>query len=196
MDQSVAGDADVWMLYERMTADGYPLVVRARTGNSLVEAALNEGHISIVECVADVDLVSDTGMPPQPEQLYDLEDGLSRELAAFNVGALHVATITGDGRRRLVFTHVEPLNLAVALNMFAVSGFSLSVTTEGERQPLIDLVSLTISSGSSMATWESSQISNEAVMMGQIHVKPIFGFMENKQILSVLSLNWFLGGMQ
>ena len=33
IDQTVGGDHDTWILFNRETVDGYPLVVLARTGN-------------------------------------------------------------------------------------------------------------------------------------------------------------------
>lgn len=146
MDRSVAGENDTWMLFERLTADGYPLVVRSRTGNSLLDVALREHHVSVVACVAEISLVNDFGMPPQGDELYDLEDGLVSELGPLDIGAFHVATITGDGQRRLVFTHIHPVELQKVLNRFEVSGFLLTVTEmteERSRQDLIEMVNPT-----------------------------------------------------
>lgn len=143
MDRSVAGEDDTWMLFERLTADGYPLVVRSRTGNSLIDAALRDHHLSIVECVAEISLVNDFGMPPQGDELYDMEDGLVKELGTLNIGAFHVATITGDGLRKLVFTHRDYIDLHQLLRRFEISGFTLSVAEDQSRQDFIDLVNPT-----------------------------------------------------
>lgn len=139
-DQSVAGDDDTWVLFERLTQDSYPLVVLARTGNSLVDDALRNDHLSVVRCQADIDIVNDVGMPQQTDRIYPIEDKLARELNAFGVGALHVASVTGDGERRMIYTHATPLDFDPILQLLQAEGYALSAWIPTERDSIIELI--------------------------------------------------------
>ncbi len=143
LDQSVSGESDTWMLFERLTSDGYPLVVLARTGNSLVDDALEGALVSVVRCQADSEIVNDKGMPQHTDRIYPIEDELAGELSALNVGAFHVASISGDGERRLVYTHRTPLDFNPVLQLFRVEGYSLSASAIVDRDALIDLITPT-----------------------------------------------------
>lgn len=142
-DQSVAGADDRWMLFERQTPEGYPLVVLARTGNPLVDEALRKAIITIVRCEADISLVNDRGMPMQTDRLYPVEEVLARKLDAFDVGAFHVASVTGDGLRRIVFAHASPLEFNPILTVFDIDGYVLSAANVDDRAAWIALVSPT-----------------------------------------------------
>jgi regulator of RNase E activity RraB len=143
VDQSVSGDDDTWMLFERLTPDSYPLVMLARTGNLTVDDALTHGTITVVRCQADVAIVNDRGMPQHTDRIYQVEDGLARELGAFDVRAYHVASITGDGERRMVYVHEAPLDFDPLLQMFRPEGYSLSASVTADRAALIDLMTPT-----------------------------------------------------
>lgn len=140
LDRSVTGDDDTWMLFERLTQDGYPLVVLARTGNSLVDDALGNGLLTVVRCQADINIVNDSGMPQHTDRIYPIEDRLARELAAFDVGALHVASVTGDGERRMIYTHATPLDFEPILHSLQVDGYSFRAGLPTERASLIELI--------------------------------------------------------
>jgi hypothetical protein len=142
-DRSVAGDNDTWILFDRLTDDGYPLVVLARTGNAVVEHALRNQIVTVVSGAADVSLVNDRGMPQHTDRLYPVEEGLARELSAFDVGAFHVASVTGDGQRRMVFAHATALDFGPVLQLFHPEGYTLSVVTFDDREVLVDLVTPT-----------------------------------------------------
>ena len=143
VDHSVAGDKDAWLLFDRTTPDGYPLVVLARTGNVLVEASIRDAFMTVVECEPDVALVNERGMPQHTDRIYPVEDALARELHALSVGALHVASVTGDGLRRLVFTHAQPLDFEPVLRPFEVEGYSLRGTSVDDRDEWVALVTPT-----------------------------------------------------
>lgn len=142
-DHSVAGDSASWMLFERATERDYPLVVLARHGNPVLEGALEDALITVVTCEADVALVNDLGMPQQTDRIYPLEDFLARELAAFDVGAMHAASITGDGERRMVYVHTAPLDFAPLLDACPVPGYTLTATAPKDRAALVALITPT-----------------------------------------------------
>lgn len=139
-DRSVAGDNDSWILFDRLTEDGYPLVVLARTGNAIVEHALRNDLVTVVCATADIALVNDGGMPQHTDRLYPVEEGLTRELGAFDIGAFHVASVTGDGLRRMIFAHATPLDFAPVLELFQPEGYALSAAAPDDRELLINLV--------------------------------------------------------
>lgn len=139
-DHSVAGDGASWILFERATERDYPLVVLARHGNPVLESALEDALMTVVTCVADLALVNEMGMPQQTDRIYPLEDFLARELTAFDVGAMHAASITGDGERRMVYVHTAPLDFAPLLDAFPVPGYTLSAAAPADRAALAALI--------------------------------------------------------
>ncbi|MHA6719412.1 ribonuclease E inhibitor RraB [Sphingomonas sp. RS6] len=141
-DLSVAGDNDSWILLDRQTEDGYPLVVLARTGNASVVDAVRNDFVTVVRAIADSDLVNDGRMPLHSDRLYPVEEGIAQALSAIGVGALHVASITGDGQRRMIYTHGEPLDFAPLLERFCPDGYALNAGLD-EKQSLIDLITPT-----------------------------------------------------
>jgi hypothetical protein len=138
--RSVGGDTDTWMLFERSTEEGYPLIVLARTGNSLNETAWDSGIATVVHCVAESDLINDRGMPQHTDHIYPVEEGLARELTAFDVDALHVASVTGDGERKVVYVHRLPLNFDPIVNQFSVEGYRLQTGAVADKSSLRALV--------------------------------------------------------
>lgn len=143
-DQSVAGDNDHWMLFERLTSDGYPLIVLARTGNMLVENQLRDGNLTVVRCRADASIVNENGLPRHTDRIYPLEDILAQKLFAADVGVLHAASVSGDGERRMVYAHADPLNFAPMLEGLAVEDYALSVARPVNRVEIIDLITPTV----------------------------------------------------
>jgi hypothetical protein len=131
------------MLLDRLTEDRYPLVVLTRTGNAIAEKALRRDIITIICCEADVDLVSDQGMPQYTDRLYPVEEGIAEQLQELAVGAYHIASITGDGLRRIVLAHPVPIEFEPILGRFNPDGYSLSATNLDNREKLIDLVTPT-----------------------------------------------------
>ena len=136
-DLTVDGESDKWIIFDRQTDAGYPLVVFSRANNPCVDKSLHESLITIVECQADISLVNDKQMPLHTDRLYDVEDGLARELAALGVGALHLGSVTGDGLRRIVFGHSSPVHLEPVLELFNVEGYSLCAKQILDRKPII-----------------------------------------------------------
>ncbi len=122
-DKTVSGDSDTWMLFERTTSDGFPLVVLARTGNSLVDEVLRSGCVTIVECQPDPSIINDRRMPQHTDRIYPVEDGLVELLAG--TGALHIASVTGDGLRRVFYAHTDPIDFPVMVQRFVVQEYIL-----------------------------------------------------------------------
>lgn len=139
-DHSASGDSDSWLLFDRQTADGYPLVVLARTGNLLIEDFLRGGFLTIVHCEAKLSLVNDAGMPQNTDRLYAVEEELSRELDTCDMGALHLASVTGDGERRIIFGHRSPIDFLSLIQKFDVEGYSLHVSCPENRDAFTELL--------------------------------------------------------
>jgi hypothetical protein len=144
IDQSVGGDADTWMLFDRLADDGQPFVILARTGNSVVEDALRDKLVTVVHCQADPTLVNEAGMPQHSDRLYAVEEGLAAELALLDFATFHVASVTGDGERRIVFAHAAPIEWDAILERFDIAGYSLAATIPSDRAKLIGLVTPTV----------------------------------------------------
>ncbi|GAA0335641.1 hypothetical protein GCM10009087_52630 [Sphingomonas oligophenolica] len=131
------------MVYERAASDGKPLVIVARTGNAGVRALLLNGRATVVICRTDPTNVNDQGMPQGTERLYSIEDKLDEAPALLAAGALRVASVTGQGQRRMFFVHREPLDLAPVLQTAQVQGFSCDASEVDDRQALINLATPT-----------------------------------------------------
>ena len=122
-DRTVSGDTDTWMLFERTTSDGFPLVVLARTGNSLVDEMLRSGFVTVVECQPDPSIINDRGMPQHTDRIYPAEDEMAEFLAG--TGALHIASVTGDGLRRVFYAHTDPIDFPTIVGRFVVQEYTL-----------------------------------------------------------------------
>jgi len=119
------------------------LVVLRRIGNPEVDSALSDGLVTIVHCKADPALVNDAGMPQRIDSLYAVEEMLAGELQALDVGALHVASATGGGERRIVLTHPSPVAFDQMLQVFDIAGYALSSSSPADRTALIKLITPT-----------------------------------------------------
>ena len=140
--QAPSKSSDRWMIYERVASDGKPLVVVARTGNGKVQKMLLNGRATVVICRADPANVNTQGMPQGTDQLYSIEDKLDEELPP--AGAIRVASVTGQGQRRMFFLHNGPLDLSPMLQTIRVPGFACDASEVGDRRALIQLVTPTL----------------------------------------------------
>jgi len=131
------------MVYERVAADGKPLVVVVRTGNPEVQTLLYHGRATVVICRTDPANVNDQGMPQGTERLYPLEDKLDEAPALLAAGAIRVASVTGQGQRRMFFVHRDPLDFSPLLKTTEVQGFACDAAEVDDRQALIHLVTPT-----------------------------------------------------
>lgn len=140
---SASANDEVWMVYERKAPAGSRLVVSVRTGNADVAQMLHDGHLTAIVCRTDPANVNDQGMPQNTELLYSLEDRLAVEPALLAVRAMQVASVTGDGQRRMYFVHQDPVDFGPFLQSMPVSGFSCSVSAVADRRSLLDLITPT-----------------------------------------------------
>ncbi len=140
---AASANSDHWMLYERVASDGKPLVVIARTGNAEVQSLLLHGRATVVICRTDPSNVNEHGMPQGTDRLYSIEDKLDEEAARLAAGAIRVASVTGQGQRRMFFVHRAPLDLSPALRSAPVPGFSCDASEVDDRQALLHLVTPT-----------------------------------------------------
>ncbi|MBN9220486.1 MAG: ribonuclease E inhibitor RraB [Mesorhizobium sp.] len=138
--QATSANSDRWMIFERVASDGKPLVVIARTGNADARRLLLNGRATVVTCRTDPANVNDRGMPGGTERLYAIEDKLNDEPAVLAAGAIHVASVTGQGQRRMFIVHRDPLDLSWLLRSDPIQGFSCDASDVQDRQALIQLI--------------------------------------------------------
>lgn len=110
MDASVAGDNDRWMLLQRISESGQPIVVRTRINPDIYEFTRSNCFSAII-CDVEPKLVSEQGMPLCMDALYDLEDRLVCLTKESLKRAYHIASATGDGRRTIYIAHVADLDM-------------------------------------------------------------------------------------
>jgi hypothetical protein len=157
-DLSVEGDDDRWMVLERNSAEGLPLIARSRI-NPVVSEFADQNQLSAVIFDVRAHLVCDNGMPRCMDELYELEDAIILHLTSCDVAVYHTASVTGDGQRVLYFAHGEGLDFSpviaatsheVALmNLHAdidfagyralVTPSALDHTTDGDRRMIAQL---------------------------------------------------------
>lgn len=142
-DEPASKSSDSWIIFERVTSDGMPLVVLSRTSNSQIEMLLLNGRATVVICRTDPTNVNEFGMPQGTARLYDLEDKLAEEPTLLAARAIHVASVTGQGQRRIFVVHPDPLDLTPLLEASQVEGFSCDAAEVEDRQALIQLITPT-----------------------------------------------------
>ncbi len=133
IDKSVSGETDTWMLFERMTSDGYPLVVLSRVDNPLIADLLVNGNTTFIRCEADLSLVNDWGMPQGTDSLDGVIDKLVLELKLLELGAFHAGNITGDGRRDIVIVHHQAIDFSPLLGLLKAEGYKISAVAVSDR---------------------------------------------------------------
>ncbi len=142
-DETASANSDRWMVYERLAFDSKPLVVVARTGNVGVQKLLLNGRATVVTCRTDHSNVNVQGMPQGTASLYAIEDKLDEAPALLEAGGFRVASVTGQGQRRMFFVHRDPLDLSPVIRTVQVQGFSCEASNVEDRQALIHLVTPT-----------------------------------------------------
>ena len=143
VDFSVAGEADRWMTFMRHSEDGYPLSIYVRMGNPRVESFANSGLITALRFDLAVELVREDGMPADIAALQDLEERFLRELQLLQVGALHLASVTGDGGRSVYFVHELEIDFLPLVDHFRAPNVRISASLVSSRAELLDLISPT-----------------------------------------------------
>jgi hypothetical protein len=140
---AASANSDRWIVYDRVASDGKPLVVVARIGNASAQTMLRNGLATVVICRADPANVNDQGMPQGTQRLYGIEDKLDEEPTLRAAGVRRIASVTGQGQRRMFFVHRAPSNLAQFLGNTQVQGFRCDVSEVKDRRGLTRLVTAT-----------------------------------------------------
>lgn len=143
IDNSVSGETDTWMLFERTTSDGYPLVVLSRIDNSMIADLLANGNTTFIRCEADLSLVNDWGMPQGTDRLDAIIDKLVLELKLLDLGAFHAGNITGDGRRDIVIAHRQVIEFGPLLRLLQAEDYKLSAVSVSDRAQVTNLLTPT-----------------------------------------------------
>lgn len=138
-----ATENELWVTFDRKSPGGEPLVVVARTGNSWAMTLLEGGRVSVINCEADLRELSENGMPRNTARLYDLEDRIGTEPTLKAVRAIHVASVTGEGRRAIYLAHSDALDLSPFLESWQVPGFSCNAAEVEYLPALITLITPT-----------------------------------------------------
>lgn len=141
IDNSVAGENDSWMVFERQTEEGFPLVVFARSGHPVIADGLVGGHVSVLLCrTLDGATINSSGMPQDVDVLSDFGDRINAAIAASSIDALHVANATGDGGREIFFAHAAPVDLEPILAAHPVAGYSVTLLPDVSLEMVADLI--------------------------------------------------------
>lgn len=145
---STAGNSDAnedgrWMLMERSTPSGRPLIVLSGVDGSQLSKSLQNDFLSEIDCSAAPDILNENRMPRFSDRVYPLEDALSEYMATGEAGAAHVASITGDGARRIFYTHNRPVDLRSILLSHAIDGYSCMVVENVDREEIANLITPT-----------------------------------------------------
>jgi hypothetical protein len=142
IDMSVAGDKDQWMLLERASSDGLPLIVRSRINSAIADFA-EANRVSAVICDVHSEYVRDDGMPTCLTQLYELEDQIVESVADTEIATFHTASATGDARRVLYFAADAKLNLKAIVETVSSEIMIASVISDLDFVTYRDLVTPT-----------------------------------------------------
>lgn len=126
-DISVSGDDDQWMLLERVSTDGYLLVVRSRI-NPTIDKFVESNVTVAVICDVLPEFVRQDGMPTCMDELYELEDNIVAMVGVGGAKVFHTASATGDGRRVVYFAtesefEVETLLTSIVCDVANISVF-------------------------------------------------------------------------
>ena len=142
-DTSVFGEDDRWMVFWRSTPDGYPLSVSVRMNNPHIQDLVNRGILTGFRFDLTVEHTRDDGMPSDVGQLQDFEVRLLKEVELLDVGACHVASVTGDGGRWTYLGHERPIDFGPLASLFQEHGVQASASVVSDREALIGLISPT-----------------------------------------------------
>jgi len=130
-----------WLVYDRATAGGLPLVVTAHVGNPETDGLVRQGSLAVVTCVADTEIVNEVRVPQHTDRIYLLEDRI--EIDASFSKVRHVASITGDGVRRIVYAYSGPVDFKPILKSVSIPNYLCHVSPWSDRQSLVTLITPT-----------------------------------------------------
>jgi Regulator of ribonuclease activity B len=119
-DMSVAGDEDQWMLLERQSSEGLPLLVRSRVNNSEITSFEDKNRVSAVILDLRPEYVTDDGFPRNLDDVHRLEDEIVDGAARLSSTCFHTASVTGDARRVMYIAHTKSINLESLVKSFEI----------------------------------------------------------------------------
>lgn len=120
-DMTVAGDEDGWMLIERQSAEGLPLLVRSRVINRAITSFENDNKVSAIVLDLRPEYVTDNGFPRNLDDVHRLEDEIVEKLSALSSICFHTASVTGDARRVMYVAHSNTESLDNLVKSFEVN---------------------------------------------------------------------------
>lgn len=131
---TIAGDTDRWMLMGRQSADGYPLVVRARIKNDFIVEFEKANAVSAVICDLKPSFLREDGLPTPTglNSLHGLEDEAIAALSTLQPHCFHTASVTGDGRRVLYFAHAKGDDVSALISGIGSEIADIEVTSDFE----------------------------------------------------------------
>jgi hypothetical protein len=143
-DMSTAGENDRWILVERQSSDGSPLLVRTRIGNQEVNDFSKAHKVTAVICDILPALTRADGMPTCLDKLHLLEDEIVEAMARQGGRAFHTASVTGDGRRVLYLAHSSSLQIKDAIAKIVSDVCEIQVFDELKFETYSDFVTPTV----------------------------------------------------
>jgi hypothetical protein len=143
IDLSVAGEADRWMTFWRQSEEGCPLSIFVRMNNLRVQSLANGGLVTGLRFDLAVEKVRDDGMPADVGDLQDLEEQFLKELQLLDVGALHLASVTGEGGRSAYLVHEFEIDFEPLVGILKAPDVQISASIVSDQNGLMDLISPT-----------------------------------------------------
>jgi hypothetical protein len=131
-DISTSGDEDQWMLLERQSLEGLPMLVRSRTGNPAIASFEDKNQVSAVILDIKPDYVRDNGFPRNLDDIHELEDRILNELDVLHADCIHTASVTGDARRTMYIAHDKSAQLEQIVKSLSVDFGELQVVSDIE----------------------------------------------------------------
>lgn len=131
-DLSTAGDNDRWMILERQSDEGLPLIVRSRVNNPEIAKFEDQNKVSAIILDLRPEHVRDDGFPRELEPLHQLEDQIVGKLDALNEQCFHTASVTGDARRVFYVAHSKNAPIEDLVNSIDVEFGELQLFNDFE----------------------------------------------------------------
>ncbi len=131
-DISTSGDEDQWMLLERQSLEGLPMLVRSRTGNPAIASFEDKNQVSAIILDIRPEHVRDDGFPRNLDDIHELEDRIINELDALHAVCIHTASVTGDARRTMYIAHEKSDELEEIIKSLSVDFGELQIASDLE----------------------------------------------------------------
>lgn len=139
-DMSVSGDEDCWMLIERHSQEGLPLMVRSRINNSAITSFEDNNRVSAIILDLRPEYVTDEGFPRNLDDVHHLEDEIVERLVTLSSRCFHTASVTGDARRVMYIAHTSSTPLDDIVKSIDVNFGELQLFDDFELEVYRDFV--------------------------------------------------------